>query len=37
VGLHVYMQFGIADAAANAFGVSATNGVDITIGGWLGQ
>ena len=37
VGLHVFAQFGVVDARANTFGLAASNGVDVTIGGWIGQ
>lgn len=37
VGFHLYTQFGVLDATANTFGLAASNGVDVTIGGYLGQ
>lgn len=37
VGFHLYTQFGVLDATANTFGLAASNGIDVTIGGYLGQ
>lgn len=37
VGAHLFAQDIVLDSAANQLGVHTTNGIDVTVGGWLGQ
>lgn len=37
VGTHLFAQDAVLDPAANQLGLHVTSGLDITVGGWLGQ
>ncbi len=37
VGAHLFAQDAVLDPAANQLGIHVTTGIDITVGGWLGQ